>query len=232
MNSAFCFSQNFEIINQNEDYQSDKKVKEFYFIHQDLDESAGIKVADMKFYARNKGNNLSLIPVFYSLWEKANALGANAFFINEIEYDAEEEKYNITVELSFLNEEEIDENISFYPQNLIGIIGNVNTSKKEKGKSFKLNKEKLTIYPFEYITYQNNIGEKVNISVGGIMGASTTIKGEENKLPLFFSIGGASINPFVHTSGGGGGGIAFSNGSISALDMNLGLFLMEILKDE
>lgn len=230
--NGFCFSQNFEILDQNTEYSFRKAPKEFYFISSQLDDSKGIKVAEMKFYARDKGERISLVPVFYSLWKNANKLGANSFFINEITYDSEEKKYDITAVLYFLDEDEIDENLGLYPDNLIVIIGNVNTSNDEKkGKSFKLNKEKCELYPFQYMTHQNEVGEEVTLQVGGVLGGTKiTIRGVENKLPQFYSVGGVSVTPTI--GAGGGGGIAFRSGTISQLDMNLGLFLMEVLKIE
>ncbi len=235
---VFCFSQDFEILNQNPGYSFEKSPKEFYFISKDLNSSKGTKVADIKFYAKNKGEKVSLVPVFYSLWKNANKLGANSFFISEITYNDDEKRHDITVELFFLNDNEIDENLDLYPKNLIVIIGNVNTSNAEKGTSFKLNKEAFTLYPFQYITCQNDIGEKANIQVGGVIGGtSVSIKGEENKLPQFFSLGGVSISPAIGIAMGSGGtgmggGISFRTGSVFPVDMNLGLFLMEILKNE
>jgi len=86
--NASCFSQSFEVLNQNTEYSFKKAPKEFYYISKDLDESKGIKIADIKFYARDKGERISLIPVFSSLWKRANKLGANSFFISAVEYDS------------------------------------------------------------------------------------------------------------------------------------------------
>jgi len=222
----FCFAQEFEIINEHRE-QPTEFPKEFYFISNLFDESKGIKIADVKFYAHDNDNKNSLTPIFHSLWDKANSMGANAFFVSKVEYDSDVTKFNIAVELYFLNENEIEENFSLYPENIIVIMGNVNTSKKEKGKSFKLNKEKITLLPFEYIAYQNEVGETATISVGGFLGTMVKIKGEEFKLPVILSLGGLSARPMV---GYGGGRISFSNGSITQMDLNLGLFLMDVLK--
>ena len=237
-----CFSQSFEILNQNTEYSFKKAPKEFYFISKDLDESKGIKVADMKFYARDKGERISLVPVFYSLWKRANKLGANSFFITEIKYDPDNTRYDITVELFFLDDDEIDENLELYPKNLIVFVGNVNTTNEKKGKTFKLNDEELTLYPFQYITYEYNAGENITIQVGGLTGSTIVMKGDENKFPQFLTLGGVSITPSL--IGGVGvsfqngsvniiaGGLSFRNGTINSMDMNLGLFLMKILGDE
>ena len=235
-----CFSQSFEVLNQNTEHSFKKMPKEFYFISENLSESKGIKVADMKFYARDKGEKISLIPVFYSLWKRANKLGANSFFVTGIEYDPNKKRYDIIVELFFLDDDEIEENLASYPENLVVFIGNVNTTNEEKGRTFKLNNEELILYPFEYITYECNVGEKITIQVGGVTGSTIVMKGDENRLPQFFTLGGASISPVLIPGGIGVslkngavnpvvGGFSLKNGSVNPIDMNLGLFLMEIL---
>ncbi|MDL2243441.1 hypothetical protein LJB84_01170 [Bacteroidales bacterium OttesenSCG-928-J19] len=231
---GLCFSQKIEVLNKNEDFSFKKSPKEFYFISPDLEESKGTKVADLKFYARDKGKRISLVPVFYNLWKEANKLGANSFFVSEVSHDPKETRYDIIIELYYLNEEEIEENLDLYPENLIVIIGNVNTTNRNKvGKEFKLNDEDHALLPFEYLTYQNEPGNQVILKVGGAVGgAKMSIIGETGKLPQFFSIEGTSITPAIGIGFGGGigGGIAMRSGSISQLDMNLGLFLMRILK--
>ena len=229
-----CFSQKFDVLNQNTSYSFKKAPKEFYFISEDLNESKGVKIADMKFYARDKGEKISLVPVFSSLWKRANKLGANSFFVSEIEYDPNKTRYDITVELFFLNDDEIDENLSLYPKNLIVFIGNVNTTNEEKGRNFKLNNEDFTLYPFQYITYEYDDGEEIIVQIGGIMGSMGIGRGEDNRFPQFFSFGGASLTPaMVPVSPWRRElGFSFQTGTISKMDMNLGLFLMEVLNLE
>jgi len=101
--------------------------------------------------------------------------------------------------------------------------------------------EELTLYPFEYITHEYNVDEKITIQIGGITGSTIVMKGEENQLPQFFTLGGASISPALTPGIGVSfqkgtvntsiGGISFKNGSINPMDLNLGLFLMEIIGD-
>lgn len=225
--NSICFAQKFEVLNQNAEYRFKKAPKEFYYISPELDSLKGIEIAELKFYARDKGERISLVPVFYSLWKRANKLGANSFSINKVIYSSEKERYDIIVKLYFLNEDEIEENIDLYPNNLVVVIGNVNISNDEKmGKVFRINNDEYSLYPFEYIAHQNEIDSQVDIQVGA---AFVTIPGEENKLPQIYSIGGLTVTPTVGF--GGSGGLEFRDRTISLLDMNLGLFLMGVIDE-
>jgi hypothetical protein len=93
-----------------------------------------------------------------------------------------------------------------------------------------LNNEKITIYPCRYYVYQSDIGEKVNVSIGGIFGSGYTRKGEEGKVSIYLSLGGFNVRPGVGISGGVG--LRFSAGEIYPLDMNFGQFLTEILEEQ
>jgi hypothetical protein len=127
-----------------------------------------------------------------------------------------------------LTEEELDANFGLYPANRVYIIGDL-TSPKSKGKNVKLNKEKITIHPLEYYMYQNTIEDIVEINIGGLFGATHTLKGKEGQLSEYIALSGLQVAPSVYARGGVG--VSFSTGGLYPLDMNLGQFLVEVLKE-
>lgn len=227
-NSTLCFSQNIEILSQNPDYRFEKDPSEFYSISKDLDASIGTRVADIQLTIQkeNEEEKYTLVPMFYKLWEKANSMGSNAFYISETNYSESDKMYFITVELWFLDKDQIDENYELYPENLIYIIGNLNTKKENNGKKFRLNGEKVTVMPYQYLYLENPDDKPTTIHVGGMFGSGVAIKRESGKLPRFFSLGGFNLAPVYS------GGISISGGSVYQLDMNLGYFLIGILPQQ
>jgi len=180
-----------------------------------------------------KQGKLSLAPTFQKLWESANAIGANAFSIESVGF--EDDKYYIEVDVYYLDEPLMQENFSFYEDNIIVIFGDLNTKDNTKEKSCKVNKEKISILPYSYIKLRNEIGNETKLSIGGFIGGeSIHIVGEENKLGRCFTLGGASVAPlggsvsFGNRGGGVGVGIAIKTGSIKPMELSFGLFLMTI----
>jgi hypothetical protein len=126
----------------------------------------------------------------------------------------------------------LDDNYALYSCNKIVIFGDLIASnfktKIPKNREVKVNKEKIKIYPLSYYEYQSDIGEKVNLSIGGFFGSGYTRTGEAGKGSVYLSLSGGTIRAVVRPMGGVG--VSFSNGSFSLLDMNFGQFLVEILE--
>lgn len=230
----FSFSitaQEIEVINVNPEFHFTEKATDFYYLSKLLDSSRGIKVADVRFTAKRQGGNKSLVPMFYKLYNKAMSMGANAFFVPEMSYNGDDKLYEMSVELWSLNNEEVDENMSLLPKNLVVIIGNMDTEKEDKGKGFKINKQKMTVMPYSYIAHENALDEKTVISIGGFMGASVTVRGAEDRYSMFVSFGGVAVAPTMYVPGGGVG-VSISTGRIYPVNSGLGFFLMDVLDME
>ncbi len=222
MISLHSFGQGVQIIYQNKDYKPNGKYESFHYIDKKTVLSDSVKIASLKGYSTNSGNQ-TLSQLFNEFWKIANKLGANAFRIDCIENKSVQLFY-ITISIYNLNEGEI--NYDFLPKNMIYIIGDLNYNKG--CKNIKLNENKMSIYPMEYISYQNKVGEEAIISIGGFTGAKTWIKGKEGRLPECFTLSNFGVGPTYY--GGSGVGVSFNTGRIYPVDLSFGLFLIEILK--
>ena len=225
--SPLC-GQNISVIEQNETFTVSEKQKEFYYIEKDFPLTDDRWLATLEGFCTNtKTSNLE--KLFYDFWKTANAMGANAFFVEDFSNNTD--TIFVIVSIFNLTEQELDDNYELYSCNKIYVFGDLIASnlktKTPKSRNIKLNKEKVTIYPLSYYEYQSNIGEKVNISIGGLFGSGYTRTGEEGKVSVYLSLGGGTVRPGVTPMGGVG--VNFSTGSIYLLDMNLGQFLAEIL---
>jgi hypothetical protein len=120
-----------------------------------------------------------------------------------------------------------------YPCNKIYVFGDFILStfktKIPKKRKIKVNKEKIDVYPLSYYKYQSNIGENVNIHIGGFSGTGYSQRGEAGKTSVYLLLGSGTIKPIVTPMGGAG--VSFSNGNIYPLDMNFGQFMAEILEN-
>jgi hypothetical protein len=223
--------QNIVVTERNKAFQVFKKQKEFYYIEKDFPLTDERWLATLEGFCTNttKSNPEQL---FYDLWKKANKMGANAFFIKD--FSNTTDSIFVTVSIFNLTEEQLDDNYELYSCNKIYVFGDLIVSnfktKTPKSRSFKINKEKIKVYPLSYYEYQSDIGEKVNVSIGGLFGSSYTRTGEARKKSIYLSFSGETIKPEINPMPMGGVGVRFSAKSIYLLDMNFGQFLVEILK--
>ena len=222
--------QNITVTGQSETFTVSEKQKEFYYIEKDFPLKDDRWIATMEGFCTNTPKS-NLKNLFYDLWKKSNKMGANAFFIEN--FSNAKDTIFVTVSIFNLTEEELDDNYKLYSCNNIYIFGDLTVSNFETGvpksRGIKVNKEKIKIYPLSYYEYQSEIGEKVDISVGGFFGSGYTRIGEAGKVSVYLSVGGGSVKPSVTSTGNVG--VSFSTGSIYPMDMNFGQFLVEILKE-
>jgi hypothetical protein len=223
-------SQTITILEQDLDFVVEEKQEEFYYIEKDFPLSDDRWLATLEGYCTNtKKSNLE--NLFYGFWKKANNLGANAFFIDD--FSNTPDTISVTISVFNLTEKELDDNYALYSCNKIYVFGdliapNIIKNKIPKNREIKINKEKIKIFPLSYYEYQSDIGEKVSVSNGGLLGTSYTRTGEDGKVSVYLSLSGGTLKPVITPMGGVG--IGFSNGGIYPLDMNFGQFLAEILR--
>lgn len=227
--------ENIEVLYQNENYRFTQRPDVLEFIDANMDVSSEIKIAEYKL-TMNKQGKKNLAETFIDFYNKALKAGANAFTIEEIE--ANKSQYVVRVSLYNLNNEKMQENFSYYEENIIVIFGDLNTKKLDKPKKCKVNKDKVEIMPYTYAKYQNETGKEIKISVGGLLGSAITITGEPGKLARCFTLGGTSVMPMggaigIGTYGGGAAvGFSISTGSVNPMDTSFGLFLMTVLDNQ
>jgi hypothetical protein len=81
----------------------------------------------------------------------------------------------------------------------------------------------------EYVSYQNKVGEEVNVSIGGVAGTKVWLVGKESRLPKHLSVSGFNVRPVSISPNQLG--IGFSTGSIYSVDFDFGQFLVSVLEE-
>ena len=225
------WGQNITVAGKSDTFAVSEKQKEFYYIEKEFPLTDDHWLATLEGFCTNtKKSNLE--NLFYGFWEKANAMGANSFFI-EGSSNASDTTF-VSISIFNLTEKELDDNYALYSCNKVYVFGDWTApnpkAKTPKSREIKVNGEKVKIYPLNYYEYQSDIGESVSISIGGIFGSGYTRTGEAGKVSAYLSLGGGTVRPGYTPMGGVG--ISFSSGSIYPLDINFGQFLAEILDDK
>ncbi len=212
--------QNIKIIEDNSP-DSQHQTSSFNLIDKSFDLTISTKIATVQGYSLNN-NNPTIVSLFNSFWKSANELGANSFYINNVVIS--EDSTIITLDLYYLNDNDSKKNLDLYPRNMVYVIGAID--KKQNSKTIKLNNQKVLLNPMEYVEYQNKIGEEATVSIGGLTGAKIWIKGQEGRFPKHLSVTGLEVGPGTYNTVG----LSINTGRIYPVDLNLGQFLIGVLK--
>lgn len=217
------FGQNVQIVNQ---FPATEKhtVKSFDLIDSTFNLSGRQKIATLKGFSLNIGKQ-TLVTLFNSFWDNANKLGGNSFTIDSISNTKDTTSIILTV--YHLSDEDLKINFELYPKNMVYVIGDID--KRQSAKNIKFNDQKVVLNPMEYLSYQNKVGEEAIVRIGGFMGAKVWITGKEGRLPKHLSVNGFGVGP-------GGSynavGVSFNTGRIYPVELNIGQFLVKILKEQ
>lgn len=216
--------QKVEIIEQFPVFEK-QKVKTFDLINESLNLTDISKIAILKGQSLNQGKQ-TLVNSFNSFWETANELGGNSFTIDSTYTDID--TTTMILSIYYLSEEKTKNNYELYPKNMVYVFGDLDKSKKEK--VIKFNDQKLTLYPLQYISYQNQVGEEATLGIGGFLGAKVWITGKEDRLPSHFSLTGFGVGPGYGINQDVS--VSFNTGRIHPVSLNFGQFLIRILDDQ
>ena len=221
---GFSYAQEVQVVEHNESYKKET-TEDFEFIDDDFDLTDYEKIVVLEGYTTNSGKN-TLVSLFNYFWKTANDYGANAYIIDRVE--TKSNATHVQISTYYFDEEDFEANINLYPPNMVYIFGDLDV-KKGSVKNIRLDKEKVALYPFEYISYKNKVGQYTTVSIGGLLGAKVELYGKKGMLPVYLSLNGFSIG-----SGYGIGevGLSFNTGSIYPVDMNFGQFLITILTEQ
>jgi hypothetical protein len=222
--SSLLCGQSTKILEENEDFDITEKTKDFYYIEKEFPVNNDRWVATLEGFCINKKGS-TLENLFYDFWEKANSMGANSFYVEEVSNLPD--TIFVVIAIFKLTEKELDENYDLYPCNKLYVFSDLINS--TKGRKFKFNNEKITLYPLKYYSCQNQIGGEVSISVGGFLGSKYVSVGKEGKQSIYLTFSGMGVSPF---SQGGMVGFSMNTGSLQPLEMNFGQFLVEVLSEE
>ncbi|MBE8714970.1 hypothetical protein [Sphingobacterium hungaricum] len=196
---------------------------EFHLIEEDFDLSEKEPLSILKGISQKlKKDNLE--SLYYKLAAEANELGANAFTIEEFMSNADSIVLKINV--FYLDKHELAENRLLIPYNMICIFGDIDN--KPESKNIRFNGDKIIVNPMEYVSHQNEIGEKSTISIGGLIGTKGSIVGREQKESLYYSLKGFSLTDAPYTYGQPT--IGFNNGTFHLVPLNFARFLIHVLK--
>jgi hypothetical protein len=135
--------------------------------------------------------NLTPYAVFNSFWEAANQRGANSFSFENVKHKAD--TTFISLRIYLLSETELESNFDLYPENMVYVMGTLDSGANVS--KLKLNDNKVFLKPMKYLVYQNEMGEEVEVGVGGFLGSKICVKGREKRLPQHSSLSGFSLGP-------------------------------------
>lgn len=89
-----------------------------------------------------------------------------------------------------------------------------------------MNDEKINIAPMHFVSYQNQPWKDATLSIGGFLRSKMWIQGEPGRPPVFFSFTGFGLGEGMNP-----GQVGFNTGRFYSVELNLGMFLINTLKE-
>ncbi len=222
--STLLVGQGVEIYSQNLNVTAKKNAITFSYIDTGFIPLEENYIATLTGHATHTGK-VTLENLYNSFWYKSNQLGANAYSIEEVTNKLD--TTFLMISIYNLNTAQLERNFDLYPNNMVYVIGDLDKSKMPK--KVKVNKEKISLKPLEFIAYQNKVGEEATVSIGGLLGTKVWIKGKVNRSPKHLSLRGFGVGPMVPNYNQLG--ISFNTGRIYPVDLDFGQFLVNVLTE-
>jgi hypothetical protein len=223
------FAQNVEVIFDANLNLPKNKTEEFYFLHNEIDTTQLVFIAQLKA-TRSNTKNAGIDLLFLKLKNEAQARGANAFKLLDWQINsAKSDTNHLTIAVYQASSQVLEQNRQYFPKNMIYVFGNID-SPNSKPKKVALNGQKIAIEPMKFLAYQNKVNEEATLSYGGITGMKFWIKGKEGRLPNFYSLTGFGVGPGMGNVGTVG--ISFNTGRIYPVDIDFGSVLIKVLGEQ
>ena len=161
----------------------------------------------------------TLDRLYPELRERANELGANTYKVAAT--CGSGAPCEVTVDLFVAGDAVLGREWSPLPADAVVVFGDLRADGETT--EFKLNGEPVEVPPLHYGVHVAE-GE-TTIRVGGLLGASVTLRGGEGRVPSFWSMTGFGVGP----GPGRGPGISFNTCRVYPVDAALGDFLVAVL---
>lgn len=214
-----AYSQNIDILRQSDAFERKGKQRSFIFWNNPAD-TAGLEyVATLSSKGSAMGGS-SLWELWVHAGNRSNRMGANVFIFRSFT-DSDSTRPELIVDLYLATEEALQRNTAREEKNVVYLFGN-----KGKAMSVKVNQEQKDIPANGVLRYEVPAGSELQLSKGGAMGAWRTVKGEENKAALYFSVSGAGLGGAVPPAGSMG--ISINSGRITDMNPHFARMLMAV----
>lgn len=220
----FCTSvnsQNIDILRKSDTFQRNGKQHEFIYWSNPADTTGLEYVATLS--SRESAMAGKELWILWSMaGNRSQKLGANVFIFRSFS-DTDSTKAELVLDLYFASDEALQRNAEREEKNKVYLFGN-----KGKPMSVKVNDDQAEIPANSHLRYELPAGTELKLSKGGLTGAKWTLKGQEGKTALYFSVSGPGLGGAVPPPSTVG--ISVNGGRITEMNPHFAHVLMDIQK--
>jgi len=138
-----------------------KNMYQFEYLHNDLDTSNYIWIADLTYHYNSLGSDTVTTTVYTKLGYKALELGANSFKI--VKWNRQSKDTVATIKIYKLRDGKRSENLELFKENMVYVFGVNPFTKEGANYTIKINGVKTTIKANTYSEFRVNDGEELKI---------------------------------------------------------------------
>jgi len=224
LSTAQNWAQNIEVTEKNDTLQR-PNYQQFIYLSPTTAVDQAVFVAKIKA----SGSLKNISDLFDKIKGKAQAYGANAFQF--VSFTAQDRMVG-ELTLNTYNAEDalLDTNFEALPKNKLVVFGTDNFL-ETRVQSYKVQGQKQEIASGQYQVYDLSLQDELRINKGGFTGMTLFLSKQTEGYCYFLNFGGiglagAAVNPY------GGIGVSISTGSISHVEPNLALLLMQFFTEK
>ncbi len=194
-----------------------------------LSPSASVDQAVFVAKIKANGSLKNISDLFDKIKIKAQAYGANAFqFVAFTAANPQEGE--LTLATYYAEDALLDSNFESLPKNKLYVYGNDNFL-ETKSQSYKVQGQKQEIASGQYQVYDLTLQKELRINKGGFTGMTLFLSKQTEGYCYFLNFGGiglagAAVNTY------GGVGVSITTGSISHVEPNLALLLLQLFTEK
>ena len=175
------------------------------------------------------GSLKNLSNLFEKLKTKAQSMGANAFQF--VEFTAQDPAVGeLTLNTFYADDALLDSNFEALPKNKLFVLGPDNFL-ETRVQSYKVQGQKQEITSGQYQVYDLSLQEELRINKGGFTGMTLFLSKQTSGNSYFLNFGGIGLAGAA-VSTYGGVGVSITTGSISQVEPNLALLLLQLFTEK
>ncbi|MEN9323391.1 MAG: hypothetical protein RL699_1171 [Bacteroidota bacterium] len=222
--ASTSWSQTVTVLEVNDTLQQ-PKYQQFIYLSPTTAVNQAVFVAKIKA----SGSLKNISDLFDKIKGKAQAYGANAFQF--VAFTAQDPTVGeLTLNTYYADDTLLDTNFETLPKNKLVVFGSDNFL-ETKVQSYKVQGQKQEIASGQYQVYDLSLQDELRLNKGGFTGMTLFLSKQTEGYCYFLNFGGiglagAAVNPY------GGVGVSITTGSISHVEPNLALLLMQFFTEK
>ena len=221
---SVMYAQEIQITDHDPEYRPVEQQRVFEALMESFERQQAFQVATLEGEVIHTLSN-NLVTLFNGFWRNGNELGANAFWVEEVEHSNGRTRVRMSV--YHLTPDQQQQNMALYTRNMVYVFGDLNPGRNRSNR-LMVNGQRHAMGPLDFVAISNTPGQELELSMRGMSQAKTTIKGRPDRPSEYFSTQEFGVGPNF----GPDVSLSMRSGRFFPVRQNFAHFLLRTLEKE